>query len=75
MSPSGVREAFHLKKTNLVKTSGENINNVTIVGCTFSQVVIELLQSAGISAYSFTLQPYLQSFLIIFDIVPIDIMM
>lgn len=47
MATGVVRQVLHFQKTNLIKTPSEDINDVTIVGGTFGESVIELELSAG----------------------------
>ena len=42
MTSSRVGKAFHFKKSDLIQTSSEDVDYVTIVGYPSGQIVIEL---------------------------------
>lgn len=42
MASREIGEVLHFQQTDLIKTAGENINNVTIVGSALSEGIIEL---------------------------------
>lgn len=42
MTASKVGEILHFQQTDLIKTAGENIDNMAIVGSALSEGIIEL---------------------------------
>ena len=45
MTSSVVGEILHFQHTNLIKTSGKDIDDVAIVGSAFGESIIELEQN------------------------------
>lgn len=42
MTSSRIRKTFHLKKTNLVETACEDVDDMTIEGYSFRKIVVKL---------------------------------
>ena len=42
MAARRITKALHLQKTNLVETSSKDIDNMAIMGSSFSEIVVEL---------------------------------
>lgn len=73
MTTSRVREPFHFQETDLIETTGKNIDDVAVVSDSFGEVIIELALLAmepfiGAGAY-------LKCFLIVLDIIAVDVVM
>lgn len=74
MSSSVVGQVLHFQKTNLIQTSCEDIDYMTVVCGSLGQVVVELclLAESHMTASQTT---YLDSLLIELDVIPVNIMM
>jgi hypothetical protein len=68
----GIRKTLHLEKADLIKTAGENVNDMAVVCDTLSKVVVELKRLILNSDHTYL--TYLQSLFVILDVVTVDVM-
>ena len=74
MPPGGVGQPLHFEETNLIKTASKDVDDVAIVCCSLGEIVVELPLSVSKPGVD-KMCTHLQRFLIVFDVVTIDIMM
>jgi hypothetical protein len=74
MASCRVAQTLHLEESDLIETSCKNVDNVAVVGYSFRKVVIELLELALILDKKLHQRSsYLQSLLVVFDVVLVNI--
>lgn len=74
MTTSVVCEILHFQETNLVESSGENVDYMPVVSSSFGKAVVELtLLVAGNWEINSDIA-HLNRLLVVFDIVPVDVM-
>ena len=74
MTACVVGEVLHLQKTDLVETTSKDIDNVTIVGSTLGEAVIELgncQQENPKNRHAFT--TYLNGLLVVLDVIAVNV--
>jgi hypothetical protein len=62
VSTGGVRETAHLEKTDLIKTSSEDIDNVAVLRNALGEGFVELLH-VSFELLSFLISPTFSAFL------------
>jgi hypothetical protein len=75
MTSGVVGKVLHFKKTDLIQTSGEDVDNMTVVCGALGEVVIELNLISGDTPrwYSESSSSYLNSLLVVLDVVAINV--
>jgi hypothetical protein len=73
MTSGVVGKVLHFQKTDLIKTSGEDVDNVTVVCGALGEVVIELNLISGDTPRRYSESSYLNSLLVVLDVVAINV--
>lgn len=47
MAASRVAQALHLKQANLIEATSKDVDDVSVVGCAFGQILVELCALLG----------------------------
>ena len=73
MATGRVAQALHFKKANLIQATSKYINDVTVMGGTLGQIIIELgACEPGSEVVDWT-GPYLKCLLVVLDVVPVNV--
>ncbi len=74
MTTGRIGESLHFKETNLIQTTGEDVDDMTVVRNAFSQGIIKLFLLAFL-ATGISIDTHLQGLLIVLDVVSVNVMM